>query len=201
MDADRLHTLFAQPELLDTESAEELKKLTDTYPWFSLAWMLYAKNLQVIDSADFELVLKKAIVRVNNQKLFARFLSATTSPTVPVDQPYDLAGATAEGLPEAKNILIDRFLSSEHDLPLQKNKTKVVAEADDYQDIVERSATDAGELATETLANIYIEQKKFGKAIQVLEKLSLKYPEKSIYFATRIKETEELKNINKQEDV
>ena len=40
---------------------------------------------------------------------------------------------------------------------------------------------------TETLAKVYLEQKKFSKAIKAYEILSLKYPEKSGFFADQIK--------------
>ena len=40
---------------------------------------------------------------------------------------------------------------------------------------------------TETLARIYLEQKKYTKAIKSYEILSLKYPEKSGFFADQIK--------------
>ncbi|AUC16100.1 hypothetical protein BTO06_13450 [Tenacibaculum sp. SZ-18] len=42
-------------------------------------------------------------------------------------------------------------------------------------------------LMTETLAKIYLEQKKYDNAIKAYEILSLKYPEKSTFFADRIK--------------
>ena len=42
-------------------------------------------------------------------------------------------------------------------------------------------------LMTETLARVYLEQKKYNKAIQAFKILSLKYPEKSSFFADRIK--------------
>ena len=42
-------------------------------------------------------------------------------------------------------------------------------------------------LATETLAKVYLEQKKFESAIKAYKILSLKYPEKSGFFADQIK--------------
>ena len=49
-------------------------------------------------------------------------------------------------------------------------------------------------LMTETLARIYLEQKNYDKAIQSYKILSLKYPEKSSFFADQIKLVEELKD-------
>ena len=52
------------------------------------------------------------------------------------------------------------------------------------------SVQENDDLVTETLANIYADQGNFDKAIKSFEKLQLKYPEKKIYFAGRIKEIE-----------
>lgn len=40
---------------------------------------------------------------------------------------------------------------------------------------------------TETLAKIYIKQKRYGKALEIIKKLSLKYPKKNAYFADQIR--------------
>ena len=44
------------------------------------------------------------------------------------------------------------------------------------------------EFYTETLAKIFIDQEYYDQAIDVYEKLSLLYPEKSVYFASLINE-------------
>ncbi|WP_452225231.1 hypothetical protein [Lacinutrix chionoecetis] len=54
-------------------------------------------------------------------------------------------------------------------------------------------------LMTETLARIYVEQKNYKKAIQSYKILSLKYPEKSGFFADQIKAVKELQEQNNKE--
>jgi hypothetical protein len=49
---------------------------------------------------------------------------------------------------------------------------------------------------TETLARIYLEQKKYQKAIQAYEILILKYPEKSSFFANQISDIKALQQYN-----
>ncbi len=42
-------------------------------------------------------------------------------------------------------------------------------------------------MLTESLAKIYIRQRRYAKAFEIIEGLSLKYPEKSIYFADQLR--------------
>ena len=41
---------------------------------------------------------------------------------------------------------------------------------------------------TETLAKVFVKQKKYDKALEAYQILGLKYPEKNSFFALRIKE-------------
>lgn len=58
--------------------------------------------------------------------------------------------------------------------------------------IVFDSTIENESLMTETLAHVYLEQKKYQKAITAFTVLSLKYPEKSSFFANQIKAIEKL---------
>jgi hypothetical protein len=59
---------------------------------------------------------------------------------------------------------------------------------DQQEDISVGSIAEDEELASETLAQVFESQKLFDKAIVIYEKLILKFPEKSTYFASRIEE-------------
>lgn len=52
--------------------------------------------------------------------------------------------------------------------------------------------TDSEPLFTESLAKIYIRQRKYAKALEIIRKLSLNNPEKNIYFADQIRFLEKL---------
>lgn len=85
--------------------------------------------------------------------------------------------------------LIDRFIQSEPAMP------KITAiPAGEIKDLSQETQLDKEELFSETLAKIYVKQQLYEKAIATYIKLSLKYPEKSVYFANRIEKIKE--NIN-----
>ena len=81
--------------------------------------------------------------------------------------------------PIKKEQLINTFIENNPKIaPLSKDNITAIAIKKNKQDSA---------LMTETLARVYLEQKKFENAIQAYRILSLKYPEKSGFFADQIK--------------
>ena len=88
-----------------------------------------------------------------------------------------------------KSDLIDKFIENSPKISPVKQKLDSTISAD-------LNKTDNSYLMTETLARVYLEQKKYQKAIQAYEILILKYPEKSTFFADRIADIKILQQNN-----
>jgi len=90
-----------------------------------------------------------------------------------------------------KTNLIDRFIKDNPSFPARSSDSSIISGNVNKQlDKVDESE----EFFTETLARIYVKQGLYQKAIQAFQKLSLKYPEKSVYFARQIEEVTNLIN-------
>jgi tetratricopeptide (TPR) repeat protein len=107
----------------------------------------------------------------------------------PIDRTENKNSLSENDAERRKKIeIIDKFIETNPKItPIEKNSKTPV-----FEPIIE----DKSYLMTETLARVYLEQKKYDKAIQAYEILILKYPEKSSFFANRISEIKELQNNN-----
>ena len=81
--------------------------------------------------------------------------------------------------------MINNFLNVEHETLVKslipEQTLNYVADVSTNKEIKDEM------FLTESLAKIYIKQKKYGKALEIIKKLSLKYPEKNVYFADQIR--------------
>ena len=86
--------------------------------------------------------------------------------------------------------LIDKFILENPSISRPK------AEFYNPISVAQNSITDQENIVSETLAQIYEKQGYFDKAISIYEKLGLKYPEKSRYFAAQIERIKESQTLN-----
>ena len=125
--------------------------------------------------------------------------SSSTTPTeVPKLRGQDLIDGfirqseTEEGiilkLPKEDNPLLLPLIEEETD---EAEEEKVVVADETPRSAVEETEQDDS-CFTETLAKIYIKQRRYDKALEIIKKLSLNYPKKNAYFADQIRFLEKL---------
>ena len=87
---------------------------------------------------------------------------------------------------DKKAAIIDKFI---------ENNPKISPIKEDVDFIVKEKSNDISHLMTETLAQLYVEQKLYTKAIQAYKILQEKHPEKTEEFEERIEEIKKSRNI------
>ncbi len=89
--------------------------------------------------------------------------------------------------------IIEKFIKDEPSIERQKlSQTDLPS---NQVDLASKAIKDVDSFETETLAKLMAMQGKSRKAINIYKKLSLKFPEKSTYFAARIEEIKSKKNV------
>ena len=87
---------------------------------------------------------------------------------------------------DKKAAIIDKFI---------ENNPKISPIKEDVDFIVKEKSNDISHLMTETLAQLYVEQKLYTKAIQAYKILQEKHPERTDEFEERIEEIKKSRNI------
>ena len=121
--------------------------------------------------------ISKEQIKMRSFSEWAHYLNTTTKT------------GNSEGIAE-KFKLFESFVAK------QKNRTPATSQKN-TEDLSAESLAATDELMTETLAKVFIKQKKYENALQAYQILSLKYPEKNSFFADQIKE---IKRLQKQKE-
>ena len=122
---------------------------------------------------------------------------------IPVDyvsaylsSPSEDEGNVADNVIRSKSEqLLDAFLAKDYKQP---SFTPVDAENMDLTESDDETEQLDESYFTETLARIYLKQRRYEKALEIIQSLYLNFPNKSIYFADQIRYLEKLVRINQK---
>jgi len=181
------HAPYAGPEPgtdlleLDEEPAEELLEILDEEP----------DELPAEDSSEDSVIESTEIP--SEEATSDVLLSSLEIDETEMEEPETMAGEipAIDRVDKVKekysNHLITSFIKGEPGPIRADQETSLKG------DVSLASIREHDGFITDTLAKIYVKQGLLAKAIYAYEKLSLKYPEKSAYFAAQI---EKIRNIN-----
>ena len=202
---------IGKPEIAD------MRISLQAFPYFTSMQLLFAKGLYNTDSISYNRQLRKAAAYAGDRKLLFRLITENVKeveqiPEIKIEKKEKIQTPEKEleigkpleftekethsfsewlALTKIKKIgrtkgkeenLIDKFVETEPRIRKPKR-----AEFFSPVQSAKESLIENDEIVTETLARVYLEQAHYDKAIAAYEKLSLKFPQKSSFFAIQIK--------------
>ena len=178
----------------DENQANDLKKILNSYPYFQSASAYYLKCLRVQENEAYNELLPKTALITSNRVTLRDWLFKSIEIGISDNSKtekysfldwFDIINDNEQQV-EEKFDLIDQFIKNSPKIQFSQEKKSEPG--------IKIGAKIKDELITETLAKIYVTQKKFNKAIKAYEILSLKYPKKSSFFADQIIDIKKLKS-------
>ena len=181
----------------DQVTSSVLKEILNAYPFFQTASAYYLKSLKVQRKDSFNEILPKTAILTYNRSILRKWIYEKEANEInkKVDKIekysfldwFDVINESESNL-DYKIDLIDKFIKNSPKINIKKEYNP------DLEIFPESKIKD--DLITETLAKIYIDQKKYNKAMKAYNILSLKYPKKSSFFADQIERIKNLKKNN-----
>lgn len=230
MELMKFRKMLADGYAADEASLGELSVMLEKYPFFQAARVILLRSLYGKDNFDEALreniifipdrrnlysslyEPKKELADIPETRsenrtvdLIDSFLNSWKDNEVPCEMPSDytsyLLSMDDEKADEPVKFerghdLIDNFIESGK-IDMSSSDVEKEGESGDYS-LDEENIDDV--CFTETLAKIYIKQQRYDKALEIIRKLSLKYPKKNTYFANQLKTLEKLIINNKTKE-
>ena len=94
---------------------------------------------------------------------------------------------------DSQDDLINKFIAEQMQLGEQAAQAPIITplgekeKAEIAAEVIENPTQNDDSMLSESLAKMYISRHKYSQALEIITRLSLKYPEKSIYFADQIR--------------
>ena len=211
------------PMQIGKREIADMRISLQAFPYFTSMQLLFAKGLNNTDSISYNLQLRKAAAYAGDRRLLFQLITENVKkveqiPEIKIEKKEKAQAPEEEleigkplkftekethsfaewlALTKTKKIerteekeekLIDKFIETEPKINTPKREEFFSSEQSAKESLIEND-----EIVTETLARVYLEQAHYDKAIAAYEKLSLKFPQKSSFFATQIKLIYDLK--------
>lgn len=172
---------------IHTLTHEELSGVADLYPWYAAARLELLRRMSEAGQASNSQIAQTAL-HLASRRVAARLAAKAESSDC-----SDKDAQSVVGTVRKKQVYVvgGDYFSQEQYNAAQHSDDGV------FSKFVNSEKTNLpplpplsehGDFCTETLAQIYLEQDYKDEAIEIYSKLSLRYPEKSVYFATLIDE-------------
>ncbi|MFL2567632.1 MAG: hypothetical protein ACJ0QK_02415 [Flavobacteriales bacterium] len=200
--------MIQNPYIIDKDESIYISNILENFPYFQTAHILYSKALQNTKSIRFKSQLKKAAIYSGDRNLLFDIISQ--------QEDLNISKATIKDklIKEEKKAELHSFLDW---ISIVQTKKIVRSKKQNSDEIIniflekkpkiknnkqrffnasenaKKSIVENNDIITETLAKVYAKQEHFEKAILAYQKLSLKYPQKSSYFADQIKVIKKIK--------
>jgi len=209
MTRNELYELMDDTSLLTDKTLPELQQLVRDFPYFHAARMLYLNNLAVCNDIRTDVVLAKTAIHIPDRMRLFMLL----------ENKQHIPDHKADKAKSSKFDMIDEFLKqtgndtgtdeliydappADYISPREGEESESLGQMTDFVRKKDAPAPIKNIMHddsyfTETLAIIYIRQKRYEKALEIIKKINLQYPNKSRYFADQIRFLEKLINNKK----
>ena len=174
------------------ETDQNVSKYDDDKMPYSFLWWLNKTRNEHSDTyqpfVEFKLDTSQTIKRNSVDQLSSQIIENIFHLQSPLEELENAPKTVPFQVRRKEDSILDKFIKEEPQIK-PPNSQKL-----DTENKARKSAEDPNDLVSETLAQIYTDQMLFQKAIDTFKKLSLKFPEKSTYFADQIIELEKKVN-------
>ena len=199
--------LLKNPENIDQEQLSYLRSIIDNYPYIQSSRAIYLKGLKKSGSFKFDKELKITAAHTTHRNVLFDYINDIDSSKI------DNKNEKETHKTSTNKKSFSEWLSLSNVSPIDRSNENVSKSTDSamINDFIEKNPkirssktsldikndnlifNEQETLMTETLAEIYLSQNNFDKAIQSYKILSLKYPEKSGFFADQINKIKKIK--------